>query len=201
VVLDMMVLSRNVKTALTAVACLWVIFLLGIILRQFWSVDIRSFGIQPREAEGLAGILFWPFLHGNIFHLLANSFALFFLLFLSLVFFKKLTILVLGIITLVGGGAVWVFASRDTLHIGASGLIFGLIGFMISGGIFRKELKALLLAGVVLFLYGGLLLTLLVRIPGISWYGPLFGVLAGVFAAWRTRDMGKGKATASTARG
>jgi len=197
----MMVLSRNVKTALTAVACLWVIFFLGIILSQFWSVDIRSFGIQPREAEGLAGILFWPFLHGNIFHLLANSFALFFLLLLSLVFFKKLTILALVIITLVGGGAVWVFAGRDTLHIGASGLIFGLIGFMISGGIFRKKLKALLLSGVVLFLYGGLLLTLLVKIPGISWYGHLFGFLAGVFAAWLTRAMGKRKATASTARG
>jgi membrane associated rhomboid family serine protease len=189
----MMVLSRNVKTALTAVACLWVIFFLGIILSQFWSVDIRSFGIQPREAEGLAGILFWPFLHGNIFHLLANSFALFFLLLLSLVFFKKLTILALVIITLVGGGAVWVFAGRDTIHIGASGLIFGLIGFMISGGIFRKELKALLLSGTVLFLYGGLLLTLLVRIPGISWHGHLFGFLAGVFAAWLTRAMGKGE--------
>jgi len=197
----MMVLSRNVKTALTAVACLWVIFFLGIILNQFWSVDIRSFGIQPREAEGLAGILFWPFLHGDIFHLLANSFALFFLLLLALVFFKKLTILALVIITLVGGGAVWAFAGRDTLHIGASGLIFGLIGFMISGGIFRKELKALLLSGVVLFLYGGLLLTLLVRIPGISWSGHLFGFLAGVFAAWLIRAMGKGKATASTARG
>jgi membrane associated rhomboid family serine protease len=197
----MTVLSRNVKVALTGVACLWVIFFLGIILSQFWSVDIRSFGIQPREAEGLAGILFWPFLHGNIFHLLANSFALFFLLLLSLVFFKKLTILALVIITLVGGGAVWVFAGRDTLHIGASGLIFGLIGFMISGGIFRKKLKALLLSGVVLFLYGGLLLTLLVRIPGISWHGHLFGFLAGVLAAWLTRAMGKGKATASTARG
>ncbi len=197
----MTVLSRNVKTALTAVACLWVIFFLGIILRQFWSVDIRHFGIQPREAEGLAGILFWPFLHGNIFHLLANSLALFFLLLLSLVFFKKLTILALVIITLVGGGAVWVFAGRDTVHIGASGLIFGLIGFMISGGIFRKEWKALLLSGAVLFLYGGLLLTLLVRIPGISWHGHLFGFLAGVLAAWLTRAMGKGKATASTARG
>ncbi len=50
-------LSRNVKTALTAVACLWVIFFLGIILSQFWSVDIRSFGIQPREAEGLTGAM------------------------------------------------------------------------------------------------------------------------------------------------
>ena len=194
-------LSRNVKTALTAVACLWVIFLLGIILRQFWSVDIRSFGIQPREVEGLVGIMFWPFLHGNIFHLISNSFALFLLIVLSLIFFKKLTILAVVIITLVGGGAVWVFAGQNTIHIGASGLIFGLIGFMISGGIFRKELKALLLSGVVLFLYGGLLLTLLVKIPGISWSGHLFGFLAGVFAAWLTRAMGKGKATASTARG
>jgi len=197
----MTVLNRNVKTALTAVACLWVIFLLGIILRQFWSVDIRSFGIQPREMEGLVGVIFWPFLHGNIYHLLANSFALFFLILLSLVFFKKLTLLAIVIITIVGGGAVWVFAGRNTVHIGASGLIFGLIGFMISGGLFRKELKALLLSGIVLFLYGGLLLVLLVRIPGISWYGHLFGFLAGVFAAWLTRAMGKGKATASTARG
>ena len=118
----MTVLSRNVKVALTAVACLWVIFFLGIILSQFWSVDIRSFGIQPREAEGLAGILFWPFLHGNIFHLLANSFALFFLLLLSLVYFKKLTILVLVIITLVGGGAVWVFAGRGFRRLADQGL-------------------------------------------------------------------------------
>lgn len=185
-------LSRNVKTALTAVACLWVIFLLGIVLRQFWALDIRSFGIRPRELEGLAGILFSPFLHGNIFHLLSNSFALFLLILLCLVFFKNLTILAMVIITLVGGGAVWVFAGGDTSHIGASGLIFGLIGFMISGGIFRKELKALLLSGLVLFLYGGLLLTLLVRIPGVSWYGHLFGFLAGIFAAWLTRSMGKG---------
>jgi len=187
----MKVLSRNIKTALAAVACLWGIFLLGIILRQFWSLDIRSFGIQPRELDGLYGIIFWPFLHGNIYHLLSNSFALFFLLLLSLVFFKRLTIPAIVIITLVGGGAVWIFAGRNTVHIGASGLIFGLIGFMISSGIFRKELKALLLAVVVLLLYGGLLLTLTVRIPGISWHGHLFGFLAGVFAAWLTRSMGK----------
>ncbi len=69
----MTVLSRNVKTALTAVACLWAIFFLGIILRQFWSVDIRSFGIQPREAEGLAGILFWPLLLEAKKHAVASS--------------------------------------------------------------------------------------------------------------------------------
>jgi membrane associated rhomboid family serine protease len=183
-------LSRNVKTALTAVACLWIIFLLGVILRQFGFVDIRSLGIRPREAEGLIGILFGPFLHGNIFHLLSNSFTLFVLILLSLVFFKKLTLPAIVIIILVGGGGVWAFAGRNTVHIGASGLIFGLIGFMISGGIFRRELKALLLSGVILFLYGGLLLTLPVRIPGISWTGHLFGFLAGVFAAWLTRSMG-----------
>ena len=183
----MKTLSRNIKTALTAVVCLWAVFLLGIILRQFGFVDIRSFGIQPREVEGLAGILFAPFLHGNIYHLLANSFALFFLLLLSLIFFKRLTFPALVMIVLLGGGAVWVLAGQKTVHIGASGVIFGLIGFMISGGIFRRELKSLLLAGIVLFLYGGVLLTLLVKIPGISWSGHLFGFLAGVFAAWVTR--------------
>jgi membrane associated rhomboid family serine protease len=186
----MTVLSRNIKTALTAVACLWIIFLLGIILRQFGFADIRSLGIRPREAEGLIGILFCPFLHGNIFHLLSNSFTLFVLILLSLIFFKKLTLPAIVIIILVGGGGVWAFAGGNTVHIGASGLIFGLIGFMISGGIFRRELKALLLSGVILFLYGGLLLTLPVRIPGISWTGHLFGFLSGVFAAWLTRSMG-----------
>ena len=186
-------LSQNIRTALKTVACLWVIFLLGIILRHFWSVDIRSFGIHPREAEGLPGILLWPFLHGNFFHLLSNSFALFLLTLLSLVFYKKLTILAIVMITLLGGSAVWVFAGRHTVHIGASGVIFGLIGFMIAGGIFRKEIKSLLLSVLVLFFYGGLLFTLLIKIPGISWHGHLFGFLAGIFTAWVSRGIGKGR--------
>jgi membrane associated rhomboid family serine protease len=181
-------ITRNIEIAFLAVVCLWVIYAIGLVLNTVSSVDIRSYGIQPREISGLAGIIFWPFLHGGLFHLLANSLALFFLLLLILIFYKKLTIPAVIIITLAGGAGVWLAASSNTVHIGASGVIFGLIGFLISGGIFRRELKSLFLSVIVLVIYGSLLLTLLVAVPGVSWTGHLFGFLAGVLAAWILRN-------------
>ncbi len=184
-------ISQNIKIAFLAVACLWAIYAIGLVLNTVSSLDIRSYGIQPRDTGGLAGIVFWPFLHGGLLHLLANSFALFFLLLLTLVFYKKLTIYAVIIITLAGGAGVWVAASPNTVHIGASGVIFGLVGFLISGGIFRRELKSLLLSIIVLVVYGSLLLTLLIAVPGISWTGHLFGFLSGILAAWILRKSSK----------
>ncbi|MBW2141917.1 MAG: rhomboid family intramembrane serine protease [Deltaproteobacteria bacterium] len=128
-------------------------------------------------------------MHANIQHLIANSFAFFFLLFLSLSLDKKRTALALIIIIILGGGAVWLFASPHTIHIGASGIIFGLLGFLLFTGIFRREWKALVFSALVFLLYGGLLVTLLIHKPGISWSGHFFGFGAGVVAAWITRPV------------
>ncbi len=179
-----MKLSRNFKTASLALAVLWIVFLANYLL----PVDLRLYGIRPRRIDGLSGILFSPFLHVNLRHLIANSFALFFLLFLSLSLDKKMTGLALIIIILLGGGGVWLFGRPHTVHIGASGVIFGLLGFMLFAGIFQRRWKALFFSLAVFLLYGGLLLTLLVQRPGVSWTGHFFGFLAGVAAAWATRS-------------
>lgn len=175
--------SQNIHIALTAVAILWVVHFLNLLL----PFDLRLYGLRPRHIDGLWGIAFAPFLHGSIRHLMANTVALFVLLAVSLSYSRKLTVFALLIISFVGGGLVWLLGASHTVHIGASGIIFGLIGFLMFVGIFRREWKALFISLAVFCLYGGALLSLLMYVPGISWTGHLFGFLSGVLAAWWTR--------------
>lgn len=84
-------------------------------------------------------------------------------------------------------GLVWVFGRSNTVHIGASGIIFGLIGFLMFMGIFRREWMALVCSIVIFIFYGGALLSLLFYVPGISWTGHVFGFFTGVLAAWWTK--------------
>jgi membrane associated rhomboid family serine protease len=92
---------------------------------------------------GLPGIVLCPFLHVSLTHLIANSVALFVLLSLALTIGRVLTICALVLILLFGGGLVWLFGRAGTVHVGASGLIFGLIGFLAASGLFRLEWRAL----------------------------------------------------------
>jgi len=179
----MMKLADNFRFALAAVAIIWAIHLLN----GFLPIDLRSFGLRPRSIDGLWGILTAPFLHANLPHLIANTGALFVLLIVSLSYNRRLTFSALWIIILLGGGLVWLAGSTNSIHIGASGVIFGLIGFLMFIGIFRGEWGALVLSIVIFFLYGGALLSLLAVVPGVSWTGHLFGFLSGVLAARWTR--------------
>lgn len=176
-------LRSGLQTALLAMAILYAVYFLN----YFIPTDLRIYGIRPREIEGLWGILCSPFLHGNYRHLLANTGALFALLLVAFAFSRKLTWVAIIIITLVGGGLVWLFGTANSVHIGASGLIFGLIGFLMFIGFFRREWAALAVSLSVFLLYGGALLSLLSFVPGVSWSGHFFGFAAGVMAAWWTR--------------
>ena len=160
------------------------IFLIDFLL----PIDLRTYGLRPRSMDGLWGIVLSPFLHSDVRHLAANTGALFILLAVSLSYNRKLTIIALWIIACMGGGLVWVFGKSQTIHIGASGIVFGLIGFLMCIGFFRREWKALIFSLVILFLYGGALFSLLVYKQGISWSGHFFGFLSGVFAAWLTKS-------------
>ena len=182
-----MKIKQNIKIALTAVAILWFVFFLD----QIFSIDLRLYGIRPRSIEGLWGIVFSPFLHANISHLLANSGAILILLWISFSFNRKFTLFALLIIIFAGGGLVWIFGSSNTVHVGASGVIFGLIGFLLSVGIFHRNWKALLFSAVVLFFYGAAVFSLFRHEPGISWTGHFFGFLSGIFAAWITKPQNK----------
>lgn len=173
----------NLKIVFWIIALLWAIFFVN----RFLPIDLRAYGIHPRRPDLWWGILLMPFLHGNFTHLTANSAALAGLLTVSLTYDRKLTLFAVVTITIVGGCGVFLLGSPNTVHIGASGVIFGLIGFLMFIGIFRREWKALFFSLIVCTLYGGALFSLFVYMPGISWSGHFFGFLAGVLAAYWTR--------------
>lgn len=179
----------NIETALAWVSLLWVVYFIGLAS----PFDLRSFGIIPRNLQCLPGIIFSPLLHAGISHLLSNSAALVGLLSVSLIYSRKFTLQVVVITVLVGGSLVWLLGAGNTVHIGSSGVIFGLIGSLMSIGFFRRELLALTVSLVVLFYYGWALHALFVPLPGVSWSGHFFGFASGVLAAWWTRkDVVKG---------
>jgi membrane associated rhomboid family serine protease len=176
----------DLEITLFCVALLWAVYFLNMVL----PFDLRAFGIRPRSISGLPGLLFSPFLHNSIRHLFSNSLALAPLLFFSLVYSRKLTLEAVILISLIGGAGTWLFGLSHTVHIGASGVIFGLIGYLLSIGFYRREIPALLVSVVVAGYYGYALFWLFVVMPGVSWTGHFFGFLAGVFAAKVTRDDG-----------
>ena len=179
-----MKIRQNLQTALAAVATLWLVYFIDF----FLPIDLRLYGLRPRQIDSFAGIVFTPFLHIDLRHLIANSGILVVLLTVSLSFSRKLTLGALWIIVLLGGGLVWLSGKEGTIHIGASGVIFGLIGFLMCLGIFRRDWKALIVSLGIFLLYGGALRSLMIYVPGVSWTGHLYGFISGVLAAWWARD-------------
>lgn len=183
-------MKKSLTIALWAVAIIWAVYVLNIIV---FFLDFRAFGIQPREAAGLLGILLSPFLHGSWGHLISNSIPLFILTFLIVQFYNKIWIPVTIFSVLGGGFAVWLLAQTNSNHIGASGVIFSYIGFLLFSGIFRRSIKSILLGIIIVFLYGGALLSgIMPGQEGISWQGHLFGAIAGIILAYVYRNKAKG---------
>ena len=159
----------------------WLIEVVDFIVPGRW---LDSHGIVPRTLFGLEGILFAPFLHAGFAHLAANTVPFLTLGFLvilrGLATFVGVTLSVM----LLGGLGVWVFGPGNTVTIGASGVIFGYIGYLLGRGYFERRLDAILIALVVAVVYGGALWGVLPGDPRISWQGHLFSFLAGVATAW-----------------
>ena len=158
-----------------------------------WAIEIvdsvadhrlDAYGVEPRSADGLLGIVFAPLLHGGWGHLEANTVPTLVLGFLVLVTGIVRGLEATAIIWVVGGVGVWLVAPGNSIHLGASVLIFGWLVYLMVRGVWTRRLGEIAL-GVVLFLaYGSLLLGVLPGEPGISWQGHLFGALGGALAAW-----------------
>ena len=175
---------QEIKTQAIILATFVAIFWLLEILDQFvfrGSLDI--FGIIPHQVIGLRGILFAPFLHGDFPHLIANTVPFLILGWLVMLQETSDFCIVTGLTMLVGGFGVWLFASPGSIHIGASILIFGYLGFLLLRGYFQRNIPSILLSILVFLLYGGTIWGVLPSRPGISWQGHLFGFLGGVLAA------------------
>ena len=162
------------------VVALWVIEIVDAAIGN----DLDQYGVQPRESDGLLGILFAPLLHGGWDHLSANTIPALVLAFLVLVSGIARGLLVTAVIWLVGGIGVWLVAPSNTVHLGASVLIFGWLVYLMIRGIFTRRAGEIILGMVLFFMYGGLLLGVLPGQPGISWQGHLFGAIGGALAAW-----------------
>jgi membrane associated rhomboid family serine protease len=146
-----------------------------------------TFGIYPREIHGLWGLIFAPFIHGNTSHLFSNVLPLGVLSFLSLwVLRRHFYTLTLGILVL-GGLLTW-FIGRPSWHIGASGLIYGYVGFLIASGIVAENVRLLGLTLLTVFLYGSLVWGLLPLQPDISFESHISGGIAGLALAFLFRS-------------
>ena len=146
------------------------------------GVDLDRFGIAPRDADGIAGIAFAPFLHANLAHLASNTVPFVLMGLLIALGGAMRVALVTAIVAVVGGLGTWLLGAEGTLHLGASILVFGYAGYLLSRGFFDRRALHLVVALLVAIVWGGVLLVGLVPQPGISWLGHAFGAVGGVVA-------------------
>lgn len=169
----------GVMPVVVMITIMWVVEVIDTIA----SGRLDRYGIEPRKMWGLDGILFAPFLHGGFAHLIANTVP-FLLLGGAIAFgaakrFLKVTV----IVAVVGGLGTWLTGQTNSIHIGASGLVFGYLTYLVTRGVFARSVWYLLGGAVTFMVYGGVLWGVLPS-PGISWQGHLFGAIGGVLAAY-----------------
>jgi membrane associated rhomboid family serine protease len=166
---------------------------------QLAPLRLDDDGIRAWSLDGLFGILWAPLLHAGWAHLFANTVPFLVFGFLAMAGGIRQWLLVTAMIWIVGGLGVWLIGPTDSSTIGASGVIFGWLAFLLVRGFFARSVRQVLVAVVLLFFWGGVLWGVLPGQQGISWQGHLFGVAAGVLAAWlvtRADRRGRGRETA-----
>jgi membrane associated rhomboid family serine protease len=156
-------------------------------LQALLGFDFGYYGVYPRTIFGLRGILFSPLIHGDWGHLMANTPPLFAMSVIIMFFYRKVAIPSFTLIYFLTGLAVWGFG-RQVFHIGASGVVYGLVSFVFFSGIFRRNLKSIVLALIVLMYYGSMFLGVLPGKEGVSWESHLLGAIVGVLIAFLYRN-------------
>jgi membrane associated rhomboid family serine protease len=165
---------------------------IGVLLGVMWVVEIvnkidgqglSADGIYPRTLSGLPGILSAPFLHAGFGHLIGNTIPFIVLGLIVAAAGARRVIEVTVIVILVAGLGTWLTAGSHTNTVGASGVVFGYAGYVITRGFFSRSIVALAAGVVVALMFGGALAADLIPKTGISWQDHLFGGLGGILAA------------------
>ncbi len=166
--------------------------MLGFLIAVMWLSEVvdtvaghrfDQYGIEPRDGDGLIGIGAAPFLHSGFGHLISNTVPLVVMGLVIALAGAWRVVAVSAIVALVSGLGTWLVAPDGTVHIGASGVVFGYATYLLSRGVFNRNLTELAIAAVVAVIWGSALLGGLLPEEGISWQGHLFGAVGGIVAA------------------
>ena len=170
--------SRIVALALV-IGAVWAVSLVAL---SYGDALIYRLALVPRRIDGLLGIVGMPFVHGSFGHLMSNTMSLLvfgaFLLFRGVRYYVMVSLGIVGL----GGVLLWLFG-REAAHIGASGVVFGYFGFLLTRGVYERSFQSVAVAGLVVLLYGGMIWGVLPGADGVSWDGHLAGLVAGIVVA------------------
>ena len=175
-------LKRPLTIIGSFIVLLWII---EIIDQLLFRQSLDNFGVHPRSLIGLWGILWAPFLHRGFQHLIANTGPILVLGTIIMISRSVRDFFITSLIViLVGGFGTWLIGPADSVHLGASGLIFGYFGFLLISAYFERSCRSVAIALVVLLLYSGIIWGVLPQGNGISWQTHLFGFVGGWIAAY-----------------
>ena len=174
-------IKKRASGTIGLLVAIWIVFVLD------RALPLEKFGVLPREASGLFGIVTMPFLHGDWKHIVNNSWPLLILLNILANTTRYFWQVISGI-TVGSGILLWLFG-RSALHIGASALVFGLIGYLLVAGFKTKQAVPLMGSAIVFTLYGGIIFSGISPMQtGVSWEGHLFGLIVGAALGFTARN-------------
>ena len=169
----------GVHFVLALLAAMWVLEIVDVALDH----RLDGYGIEPREPDGLVGVLAAPFLHADFGHLIANTIPFVALGIIIGLQGAARVLAVTVIVLLVSGLGTWLVAPDNSLHIGASGIVFGYATYLLARGIFNRDLVEMAIGLGVAAIWGTALLGGLLPQEGVSWQGHFFGAVGGLVAA------------------
>lgn len=139
-------------------------------------------GIHPRDVDRWWGVLTSPFLHAGFDHLTSNAVPAAVLGFLLLI--VRRFVVTTAVVWAFSGIGVFLFGPGDSVTIGASGIVFGWLAFLLVRGLFNRSPGQIAVGGLLLLVYGSVLWGIIPGQAQVSWQAHLFGAVGGVIAAW-----------------
>jgi len=172
-----------VKLTLGFVGLLWLIHA----FQAVTGLSLVGLGLRPRDWAGLSGLLFTPLLHGNLEHLISNSMPVFIGGVALLFLYPNSALRVLPLLYFGTSALAWTFA-RPSIHIGASGLVYGMLTYVFVAGVLRRDVRSVGVSLMVWFLYGSMVWGVFPLAPRMSWELHASGLVLGLVLAWVYRD-------------
>jgi membrane associated rhomboid family serine protease len=164
--------------AIRLVFLMWLVYTIQVT----FELQLAFLGIEPRTVPGLIGLVTGPLIHGSALHIVSNTIPLLFLSWTLSLFYERISTQVLLLCYFLTNVLVWLLA-RPSVHVGASGMVYGIASFLIFYGVFSRDMKSIMISVIIILLYGGLVWGLLPNQPGVSWESHLIGAGVGVMTA------------------